>query len=458
MLIRLEVANYKSFRDPQTFSMVASSGTETPGNLIHTPRYDVLKSAAIYGHNAAGKTNLLDVLYAMGSVIIGSARGDIPERVPRMDPFRLDSALRDSPSRFEIELLIGADLYRYRLEATAQNITHEALHHRGAGRHDKWARLLDRSDPAGKESVFVSPRFAPAAAQRDAILTTTVPERSMVGAAAALNVEHARRIFDWFDKQLFFYKLHSDFQRQEQLLDELASRLDEDADFKAAFVPLISDADFGVVDAKVVLPSDKQLALFEKATGALREMVKKIDPDVKFHFEPPLAGGLRLKHRNRTDNVEVELHFSAESSGTRRFMALAYALMRHAENDRPGTIVIDELDSSLSPELVQRFLLLAHSQRYNPSGTQVLFSTHDRFLMDVPDLLRRDQIWVADKREDGSTELYSLADFGSEVKPNVPKSRQFSAGRYGGVAEFGPLLEDVSRDLAPQKLPLFGDR
>ena len=459
MLIRIEVANYKSFRDAQTFSMEAGSGKETPGNVIRTPRIDVLKSAAIYGHNASGKSNLLDVLYALGSVIIESARGDIPKRVPRMEPFRLDPALKDMPSRFEIHLLIGSNEYRYQLHATAERIIHEALHHRAPGKHAKWVRLLDRPDPASDDKVHVSSQFAGAAAQRDAIVTTTVPERSMVGAAAALNEKHARRVFDWFDKQLFFYKLHRDFRREEHLLDELADRLDGDATFKDVFLPLIADADFGVVDVKVVPQTTRQLELFEQATKVVRELMEKLAPDSELNIEPPLTGGLRLTHRNLVDDVDSDLSFKSESSGTRRFMALVYALMRHTKNDDlPGTVVIDELDSSLSSDLVERFLLLTHSAKYNPSGTQVVFSTHDRSLMDVPSLLRRDQIWVAEKRPDGGTELFSMADFGSQIKPNTPKSRQFAAGSYGGVPEFGPLLEDVPREPDPYTLPLFSER
>lgn len=455
MLIRLEVANYKSFRDRQAFTMIAGPGREAPGNLVRTPRFDLIKSAAIYGHNASGKTNLLDVLYALGRIIVSSARGHVPDRVAGVAPFRLDAARSKAPSEFEIEVLVGESHYQWKLEATAKRITYEALYHRGPRKHGRWARLLER--PGQDGPVVVSPDFAPAAAQREALVTTTVPERSMVGAAAALNVKHARRLFGWFNSQLYFYKLHSSLQRQEQLLDELANELESDPQFKSFFLPLIADADFGVVDARVVKRDKKQLMLFEQVSAAFQEAMEKVDPDTTLNFNPPPSTALKLKHWNRADNFKADLPFHTESSGTRRFLALIYALLRHRGSRRPGTIVIDELDSSMSPDLVQRFLLLAHNSRFNPSGSQVLFSTHDRSLMDVPDLLRRDQVWIAEKREDGATRLYSLADFGSDIKPNVPKARQFSAGRYGGVADFGPLLEDVPREAGPQTLSLFSD-
>jgi len=129
--------------------------------------------------------------------------------------------------------------------------------------------------------------------------------------------------------------------------------------------------------------------------------------------------------------------------------------MRHGERGLPGTLVIDEFDSSLSPELSQRLVRLAHDQEVNPSGTQIIFTTHDRSLLNEPNLLRRDQVWITDKGDDGGTQLYSLADFGSEVRPNRPLGKQFAAGRFGGVAEFGPTLEAIPVPRAPQELSLF---
>ncbi len=441
--------------------MGAASGTnELAGNLTRSRRLDLIKTAAVYGHNASGKTNLLDVFYALGLIVIGSGRGDIPARVPAIEPFRLDHNLQNKPSQFEIELVLGADRYRYTLHATSERVIYEKLEHaREDASRQAWSNLLERFDPQSAIEPSLSTKFG-THTQRAVVSETTVPERSMLGHGAAVDIAHARKVFDWFDNQLFFYALHRVYQRQEALLDELADRLVKDDSFKRRYLRFVTDADFGVVGANVSQISGEQLKLFEKATMALREVFAKIDYEIADETipQPPLTGGLRLMHRNFPDDVSTELSLARESSGTRRFMALLYILMRHGEDDQPGTVVIDELDSSLSPELVQRLIRLAHDPEVNRAGTQVIFTTHDRSLLDEPNLLRRDQVWITQKGQDGSTEVYSLAEFGSEVRPNRPVGRQFTAGRFGGVADFGPALEAIPVRTVPQELPLFEDR
>lgn len=458
MLVRLTVENYKSFGPPQTFSMQAAAGrNELPGNLVATPTMDLIKTAAIYGHNASGKTNLLDVFYALGAIIIGSARGGIPERVPRIEPFRLDPENHNRPSRFEVELLLDDELVEYTLLTRVDRIVSESLRVKSTKPRSKWKALFTRFvDDREQATVFADKGFGKKA-QRDLLGEGTVRERSMLGHAAELNVEPARRVFDWFDDQLFFYKLHSDFRRQAKLLDELADRMSHDPAFKRRFIQILGDADLGVVDAKTKPISAEQLELFEQTQDLIRRVIAPM-AEQGFEIElpeRPLTDGMRLTHRNWTTGYQTELAFARESSGTRRFMALLYCLMAHGEHDRPGTVVVDEIDSSLSPELVLKLIELAHHPEVNRSGMQLIFTTHDRSLMREVGLLRRDQVWIANKGEGGHTELYSLADFGSEVKPHRAWERGFNAGRYGGVANFGPSLEALPVPREPQKLSLF---
>ena len=455
MLVRLEVQNYKSFRSRQSFSMEAARGvSELPGNLVQTPRSDLIKAAAIYGHNAAGKTNLLDVLNALGATIIDSARGEIPRRVPRMDSFRLDRNLHGSPSSFEIELLLDEDRYRYQLTATSKRIHRESLEHRREQSNSRWTTLLDReTSTEGKGGgISFGPRFG-TSTQQDVLRDTTVPERSIVGHAAAVNIDHARRVFDWFDNQLFFYHLHRDFQRQAQVLTETTKRLLEDDFFKERYLRYIHDADLGIVDAVVYPPSEEELKQYQLFHEHTEKRSGERESLTRFARRP--TNKLELVHLNAEDGMAAAMPFMSESSGTRRFMALVSTLLRHGESQLPGTVVIDEIDSSLSPELLVALIRLAHDPGVNPSGTQLIFTTHTRFLLDEPNLLRRDQVWIAEKGDDGGTEVYSLADYGSEVRPNRPLRRQFNAGRFGGIADLGPSLEAIPIPREP--LPLFGN-
>ena len=103
-------------------------------------------------------------------------------------------------------------------------------------------------------------------------------------------------------------------------------------------------------------------------------------------------------------------------------------------------LVVDELDSSLHPHLVQELVQLFHDPQHNPHGAQLIFTTHDTFLLDVAGLFRRDQIWFTEKQADQSSRLYSLWDQFSPRK-NESLGRAYLQGRYGAV----PILGDMGQ-------------
>ena len=62
MLISFSVSNFRSFGEEETLNMVASNKlADHPGHLvpIGTTGKSVLRSAVIYGANAAGKSKLI---------------------------------------------------------------------------------------------------------------------------------------------------------------------------------------------------------------------------------------------------------------------------------------------------------------------------------------------------------------------------------------------------------------
>ena len=61
MLIQFSVKNYKSFKEEQVFSMEAGTGDENIENIVtlNETNERILKTTALYGANASGKTNLI---------------------------------------------------------------------------------------------------------------------------------------------------------------------------------------------------------------------------------------------------------------------------------------------------------------------------------------------------------------------------------------------------------------
>ena len=136
------MANFRSLCDRQTLSLMKAVGGELVDTntfkAVASTEFDLLRSAAIYGPNAAGKSNFLGALGAMRTVVLGSAtsqkRGD---KLP-VAPFRLSRATRDAPSEFEVTFIVNQVRYQYGFSASTDRIHGEWLLAFPKGRRQRW--------------------------------------------------------------------------------------------------------------------------------------------------------------------------------------------------------------------------------------------------------------------------------------------------------------------------------
>jgi AAA15 family ATPase/GTPase len=143
-------------------------------------------------------------------------------------------------------------------------------------------------------------------------------------------------------------------------------------------------------------------------------------------------------HRKYNSNYEIveNVSFSLEneeSSGTRKFFALSGPIIDVIENGY--TLVVDELDSKLHPNLVTKIVSLFNSKKFNPKNAQIIFNTHNTNLLSE-DLFRRDQIWFIEKNIYGEAKLYSLDDF-KNIRKNDSFEDKYLRGKYGAVPYLG---------------------
>lgn len=450
MLIRFSVENFKSFHGKQTFSMEADEGvTDLPGNTVETPAGPLLKTASVYGHNASGKTNLIAAMEALARVVLNSGKQELPDEVEGMIPFALENA--SEICDFEIELILKGRPARYRLAASAEEIFQEWLFVYEAleGEEPSWQQRFHRQSEG--ESMY-SGRFVKSSEQLGLLAGTGNGRRSVIGHAAAIGVPDAVDLLTWFRKSLDVQRLLPGGGRRDPYhLIALVEKLRDSEAVRRVFRDLVKAADIGAVDFALAeapdVPTESERRAQEDLAKAVGVSVKEV---MQMAINNPRHGsGLRLLHG--VDAVMFD--WGAESTGTRRFIELLAMLLPYGEGE-PATLVVDELDSSLSPDLLDRLIRLFHDPEVNRSASQLIFTTHDRSLMDAKRLLRRDQVWITQKGDDGATELYSLADFdeGEAPERSIP-SRRFATGRYGGVAEFGRSLETLLPAEKPQKLP-----
>lgn len=418
MLLQFSIENYKAFKERAVLSMVASNydtSTREKENVFLTSKfgYRMLKSAVIYGANASGKTKLLEAIAFMRHFVLSSAKD---ERI-QVEPFRLNTETENEASEFEIIFLLNNELFRYGFEVTQKEVIAEWLYHRP---HTKEVELFYREKGAfdlHKRNFSKGRMVASQGLVRKDTLLLTV--------AAQFNEEKAMTIIEWFRN----LKVLSGIS-EKGYEGFTMSRTDDEAHRKK-ILNLLKAADFGINDIRLDkvdpdnLPPDMPKELRDKLIKEIKENHQVIFSDV-FTF--------RKKYDRHKRPLKENVQFSLEdneSAGTRKFFALTGPILDVLE--KGYILVVDELDSKLHPNLVEKILSLFNSKELNMNNAQLIFNTHSTNLLSS-DLLRRDQIWFTEKNRYGEASLYSLADFSSdEVRKNEKYEDHYLRGKYGAV-------------------------
>lgn len=207
-----------------------------------------------------------------------------------------------------------------------------------------------------------------------------------------------------------------------------------DEELRKQIAQFVRTADFQIDDFSVqAIPLREKLV----RSGAPKVVQDLILSEEKGE-DPQRLAGLTL-HKGITRNGDPEdiyFELEEESAGTQEFFALAGPTLDVLSNGL--TLIVDELGMRLHPLLMRALIALFHNRETNVNGAQLLFTTHDTTLLDEPGPFRRDQIWITEKNETGSSSIVSLWDYKSRKGENF--MRGYLAGRYGGV----PFVEGLS--------------
>lgn len=408
MLVEFSVENYRSFRDRQTLSLVASRDDSLPRNVREiggTRPLRVLKAAAILGANASGKSNLLRAMEAMQCAVIDAPLGGgTAAALANLSPFRGAEQTGEAATRLEVVVALDSQLYRYGFATDRRQILEEWLEASSLG-GERFAsrRLFARR---GTDLDF-GPSWR---GDRKKLQAGLLSDHLVLTRAAKLEQQNAHELWSWM-----LHGILGDWPEGRGRLNDTRQvmrglEFDDALGRALPWLDLARAADLGIVGM-----SRRQ------RPGGRRTARQSADDDER--------GAVLVTHRT-SSGVEFDLDlFEDESDGTRRALALVGQLGEALE---PRLMLVDELDSSLHPHLAGMLVagLCNHTGR-----SQLVFTTHDATLLD-PDLLRRDQVWFTEKRRDGSTELYSLWDI-RERKEEVNLMRRYLSGRYGGVPVLG---------------------
>jgi AAA15 family ATPase/GTPase len=405
MLIEFSISNYRSFREKQTFSMVAAPRLKKGDNVFKPvvkgeKLPDLLKVAAIYGPNASGKSNLIKAFEIVS---------DIAKRQPSAQttllpvaPFRFDTELADQPTRIELHFIYAEQRYEFELAVTQQRIVHERL---VAYPNGKETLLYERLHSSSGDQYTFGQQLEGGKDLHELWKKATNAQMLFIAQAVANSSEDLNQLrnpLKWLQSGfLVIYEMSLWVDRSQEYAKE--------SYFAEEISSFLQDVDVPVTNIRV----DQ---VESNVVGGIPNLSKK------------LKNRTVLTHK--TVLGEAEFDFREESEGTKNLIGFWlpwYSRTWYAGNQSNRTLVVDELDSSLHPEIVIS-LVAKHLKSETP--TQLIFTTHDTHLMDAK-LLRRDQFWLTERDANGATQLRSIHDF--EGRESEDLEKRYYEGRYRGL-------------------------
>lgn len=421
MLIEFKVANFRSIREEQTLSLVASNYEKGCDECLIAPDLPglagvkLLKGAAIYGANASGKSNILKALQFVANFVANSLTKLKPGDPTGVQPFKLDRESIDKPSRFELTFVANDVRYIFALSVTRQRVVEERLEAYPKGLRQLWYQRTYDSKKEAYQWAKASTHF-----KRDPSLQERTRENALfLSVGPQFNHPQLTPIFNWFLGQMDFVNLSLD----EGVASAFSTYMLQIPSYRERVVEFLRKADLGILDV-IATFEDVEPDWF-KNSGALREG-KIVDDDSGI---PPFKRTrLNLLHKG-VDGAETLLDFEdEESAGTRLFFSLIAYWLDAMEEGK--LLIVDEIDTSLHNLLVRELLrLILRDESYNV-GAQIVFTTNNSVLLD-DSFLRRDQIWFTEKSTSGATTLYPLTDY--KPRKEEALARGYLAGRYGAI-------------------------
>ncbi len=403
MLVNFTVKNFRSFKEERTFSMEAASIKEHKESVINRNKYKLLPVAVFYGANSSGKSNLLTAILRMKRIVISDS-GRNPGQSLQYDPFALDETSKTQPTFFEIQFIYKETLYRYGFEYNKVEIVSEWLYEKKFG--EKEYELFIRS---GEEIEVDEKRFLEGKLIKENNLTSK--NRLFLSVVAQFNGEKSKLIFEWF---LFLNGL---------------SGLDDEKYGNFTSEVFLNEQYSDIANKAQEFFNDLQLGFSEFSV----ELGNKGDEDKAVMLDELTTHNI-YNQENEKIGTEKFSKDKMESEGTKKVISLSGPIFDTLK--RGGILIVDELDAKLHPLLTRNIVLLFMDPEKNTNGAQLIFATHDTNLLDLA-IIRRDQIWFAEKDDVESTDIYSLVEFkdeeGKKVRNDCDIKCNYIKGRYGAI-------------------------
>lgn len=382
MVLEIRLSNMFSFRDEVTLDLQAAKiqtkkARELEGNLFSVDGEQMLKSVALFGANASGKSNVIKAIRACVNMVRSSHNYNVDTRFA-ISPFKFED-YANKPSSFYIRFLLNGVEYEYSFSFMHDEIITETLYYYPNGRKSLVFRR-DESRGTEKKDIY---EFKTVIKRPFDVADNTSKKTLYISRASQMDREIAQKIFLFFCNDIVL-----DYQVAN--IDSLDNLFKER---KEQMLEVLRTADSDIIDFKI---QNNAITTFHRT-----------NPSVAFDFE------------------------TEESEGTKTLFRMMVRMIGIIHEGK--MLLVDEIDNSLHTQLVEFVIgMFNHSDH-----AQLIYTTHNTHLLNT-DFQRRNQVNFVNKREDGSSDLYSLFDF-KDFRDTLDMEKAYLQGRFDAIPTISNL-------------------
>jgi len=399
MLKSFYVKNFKSWKNETMIDMTAESISEHPYDVIQTKRGKYLKNLVIYGANASGKSNLIDALdFVYQKVMEIYNERDWNKNIPaeiRNNPLSTflsfqrpkcaSYANKVSASEFEITFIDNDDEYSFGFEMKQGHIINEWLDRNGKVVYDRAKQELTKINEY---------RF---------IFVKTPDDQLYISYIIAYSKIDSESVLDSLTRFFLTMGVFKDFEKLDPLI------------INAVMTNLFKSN--------------------RKSFDMMNEFFEIIDFGIlRMEYDEPRKA-ICFLHQGQ--NEIFKMYLSDESLGTRKMLMVLIGVLMRLESG--GLIIADEFTSSLHPLLSKLILDMISSESYNTGNAQMIFTTHDIFLL-RKEQLRRDEIAFTYKNSAGESAIVKLYDIKVSEESRIRKDATYWKDYLRGAYEGSPSI------------------
>lgn len=382
MVLEIRLSNMFSFRDEVTLDLQAAKiqtkkARELEGNLFSVDGEQMLKSVALFGANASGKSNVIKAIRACVNMVRSSHNYNVDTKFA-ISPFKFED-YANKPSSFYIRFLLNGVEYEYSFSFMHDEIITETLYYYPNGRK---SLVFSRDESKGTEKKDIY-EFKTVIKRPFDVADNTSKKTLYISRASQMDREIAQKIFLFFCNDIVL-----DYQVAN--IDSLDNLFKER---KEQMLEVLRTADSDIIDFKI---QNNAITTFHRT-----------NPSVAFDF------------------------VTEESEGTKTLFRMMVRMIGIIHEGK--MLLVDEIDNSLHTQLVEFVIgMFNHSDH-----AQLIYTTHNTHLLNT-DFQRRDQVYFVNKREDGSSDLYSLFDF-KDFRDTLDMEKAYLQGRFDAIPYISTL-------------------